>query len=98
MNILNPFPDNSQQSTSFIQQSIFFRSGTYRISVSYISRTFENYTQLNILIGNVVIGTFGNNPLNASTTFSQQFTILNNAVVLFKINLCEHWRFNYSNR
>ena len=84
-NILNPVPDNGKQcialqSTSFIQQS-----GTYNISVSYISRSAANMNQVNILIDNVIIGTFGNIPVNLWTLFSQQFTISNNSVVLLKL-------------
>ena len=86
-NILNPVPDNGKQcialqSTSFIQQS---KSGTYNISVSYISRSAANMNQVNILIDNVIIGTFGNIPVNLWTLFSQQFTISNNSVVLLKL-------------
>ena len=64
---------------------IFFKSGTYNISVSYISRTSNNDNQINILIDNVIIGTFGNFPVNVWTIFSQQFTISNNSVVALKL-------------
>ena len=88
-NILNPFSDGNQcialQSTSFIQQSFFFKSGSYNISVSYISRSYNNNNQINILIDNVIIGTFGNFPVNVWTIFSQQFTISNNSVVVLKL-------------
>ena len=64
---------------------LFFKSGTYTISISYISGASADYNEVDILIDNVVIGTFGNNSVNASTIFSQQFTILNNAVALLEL-------------
>ena len=75
----NPYPSGNQciglQSSSFIQQSMYLTSGQHTISLYYHTRSMDNANPINILMNNIIIGTFGSVAVSSWTFYSQTFTI-----------------------
>ena len=75
----NPYPSGNQciglQSSSFIQQSMYLTSGQHTISLYYHTRSMDNANPINILMNNIIIGTFGSVAVSSWTFYSLTFTI-----------------------
>ena len=54
-------------------------------SLSYLTRASFSPNPINILIGNIIIGTFGSVASSSWTLFSQSFTISNTTIVVLKL-------------
>ena len=67
----NPYPSGNQciglQSSSFIQQSMYFTWGQHTISLYYHTRSMDNANPINILMNTTIIGTVGSVAVNSWT-------------------------------
>ena len=86
----NPYPSGNQciglQSSSFIQQSMYLASGQHTISLYYHTRPMYDGNPINILMNNIIIGTFGSVAVNAWTFYSQTFTIPISEIIIVKLD------------
>ena len=85
----NPYPSDNQciglQSSSFVQQSMYLTSGQHKISLYYHTRSMDNANPINILMNNIIIGTFGSVAVSSWTFYSQTFTIPTSWIVIVKL-------------
>ena len=85
----NPYPSGNQciglQSSSFIQQSMYLTSGQHTISLYYHTRAMYDGNPINILMNNIIIGTFGSVAVNAWTFYSQTFMIPISGIIIVKL-------------